>query len=100
MVTTAVRLPTAVGLVPNVTVSDVAVAAVTLPVAPSLSVTVLCAATGSKPWPLIVSETPLIAKAEVLLVTTGVTGHLDRRAAADAGGRRPMQSSFRPWARS
>ncbi len=37
----AVRLPAVVGLVENVTVSAVAVAAVTVPTAPSLKVTVL-----------------------------------------------------------
>src|SRR5437879_5284757 len=52
-VTTAVRFPTAVGLVENVTLIVVAVAAVTVPTAPSLKTTVLCAATGSKPKPLI-----------------------------------------------
>ncbi len=38
VVTTAVRLPAVVGLVENVTVSEVAVAAVTVPTAPSLKV--------------------------------------------------------------
>ena len=41
VVTTAVRLPAVVGLVENVTVSEVAVAAVTVPTAPSLKTTVL-----------------------------------------------------------
>ncbi len=54
MVTTAVRLPAVVGLVENVTVSAVEVAAVTVPTAPLLNVTVLLAAVGSKPKPLIV----------------------------------------------
>ena len=40
VVTTAVRLPAVAGLVKNVTVSEVAVAAVTVPTAPSLKVTV------------------------------------------------------------
>lgn len=73
VVTTAVRLPIAVGLVVNVTVSDVAVAAVTVPTAPLFITTVLLAATGSKPKPLIVTVVELIARLVVLLVTTGVT---------------------------
>lgn len=44
LVTIAVRLPADVGLVPNVTVSEVDVAAVTVPTAPLLNVTVLSAA--------------------------------------------------------
>ena len=60
--TTAVRLPTAVGSVENVTVSEVAVAAVTVPTAPSLKVTVLLPAVGSKPKPLIVSVVALAAR--------------------------------------
>ena len=41
VMTTAVRLPAVFGFVENVTVSDVAVAAVTVPTAPSLKLTVL-----------------------------------------------------------
>ena len=55
VVTTAVRLPAVVGLVENVTVSEVAVAAVTVPTAPLLKTTVLLAAVVSKPKPLMVS---------------------------------------------
>ena len=51
VVTTAVRLPAAVGAVENVTVSAVAVAAVTVPTAPSLKATVLLPAVVSKPEP-------------------------------------------------
>ena len=47
----AVRLPAVVGVVENVTVSAVEVAAVTAPTAPSLKVTVSEAAVGSKPEP-------------------------------------------------
>ncbi len=73
VVTTAVRLPAVVGWVENVTVSEVAVAAVTVPTAPSLKATVLLAAVGSKPKPLIVIVVALAARLAVLLVTTGVT---------------------------
>ena len=73
VVTTAVRLPSAVGLVENVTVSDVAVAAVTVPTAPLLNTTVLLPAVGSKPKPLMVSVVALAARLVVLLLTTGVT---------------------------
>ena len=66
-------MPAVVGLVENVTVSEVAVAAVTVPTAPSLKVTVLLAAVGSKPKPLMVSVVALAARLAVLLVTTGVT---------------------------
>ena len=48
-VTTAVRLPALVGLVEKVTVSAVAVAAVTVPTAPLLKTTLLLAAVKSKP---------------------------------------------------
>ena len=73
LVTTAVRLPAVVGLTEIVTVSAVAVAAVTVPTAPSLKVTELLAAVESKPKPLIVSEVALAARLAVLLVTTGAT---------------------------
>src|SRR5260370_28514528 len=73
VVTTAVRLPAVAGLVLNVTVSDVAVAAVTVPTAPSLNVTVLFAAVGSKPKPLIVTVGALAASEGALGVTTGPT---------------------------
>lgn len=52
-VTTAVKLPATTGLVENVTVKDVAVAAVTVPT-PLLKITVLRARTVSKPEPAIV----------------------------------------------
>ena len=77
-----------VGLVENVTVSEVAVAAVTVPTAPSLNVTVLLAAVGSKPKPLIVS----VGRVGRQVGRAGRhdrrdRGHLHRRAAAHAVGR-------------
>ena len=71
--TTAVKLPVAVGLVERVKVSDVVVAAVTVPTAPPLSETVLLARIGSKPKPLMTSIVPFSARLAVLVVTTGVT---------------------------
>ncbi len=73
VVTTAVRMPAVVGLVVNVTVNEVAVAAVTLPTAPLLNTTVLLAAVVLKPKPLIVIVAALAARFDVLLVTTGTT---------------------------
>ena len=54
VVTTADKVPAEVGLVDNVTVSEVGVAAVTVPTAPLLNETVLLLAVVSKPEPLIV----------------------------------------------
>src|SRR5258708_26966096 len=71
VVTTPVRLPTAAGPVESVTVSVVAVAAVTVPTAPTLKVTVLLAAVVSKPMPLIVSMVAAKVKLAALLLTTG-----------------------------
>ncbi len=71
-VTTAVRLP-AVGLVENVTVSDVAVALVTVPTAPLLKVTVLLAAVVLKPNPAITTVLAVSARFVVAAVTTGPT---------------------------
>ncbi len=73
VVTTAVKLPSAAGLVPKVTVSEVALAVVTVPTAPLLKTTVLLAAVGLKPKPAIVTVLAVIEAAVVLLVTTGVT---------------------------
>jgi hypothetical protein len=73
VVTTAVRLPAILGFVENVTVSDVAVAAVTVPIAPLLKTTVLFAGVVSKPKPLMVIVFALAARLVVSLVTTGVT---------------------------
>jgi hypothetical protein len=69
----AVRAPAAAGLVVKVTVSDVAVAAVTVPTAPLLNVTVFFEATGSNPVPEIVSVEALAARLAVFDVMTGVT---------------------------
>src|SRR6476619_6439810 len=66
VVTTAVRLPTAVGLVENVTVSAVVVAAVTVPTAPLLKVTVLLPAVALKPKPLITMLLALMARLVLL----------------------------------
>lgn len=73
LVTMAVKLPIEVGLVEKVTMSEVAVAVVTVPTAPLLKVTVLLAATVSKPVPAMVIVEAFAPKAAVLLVTTGAT---------------------------
>lgn len=71
-VTIAVKGP-ADGAVENVTVSAVAVAAVTLPTAPLLNATALFPGVVSKPNPLITNVVAVNAKLVVLLVTTGNT---------------------------
>src|SRR5262249_9282294 len=71
-VTTAVRLPTD-GWVLNVTVNWVALAAVTVPTAPRLKLTLLLAGVLEKPNPLMVSVVALVARLAVLMVTTGLT---------------------------
>lgn len=73
VVTEAFKLPATVGLVVRVTVSDVNVAADTVPITPPPNVTVLLLATGSKPAPLINSRVPLSARLAVAVVTTGFT---------------------------
>lgn len=73
VVTTAVKFPTAVGLVPNVTVSEVAVAAMTVPIAPLLKTTVLLAAIGSNANPPIARLEELMAIGVALFETDGVT---------------------------
>jgi hypothetical protein len=73
VVTTAVRIPAVAGLVLNVTVSDVVVADVTVPVAPLLNTTVFLEAIGSNPKPAMVSVAAMAARLVVLGVTTGVT---------------------------
>lgn len=73
LVTTAVKLPPAAGLVENVTVSAVSVAAVTVPIAPLLNSTVLFDGVVSNPKPLMVSVVAFAARLLVLLVITGVT---------------------------
>ena len=72
VVTTAVRLPREVGLVVNRTVSEVAVAAVTLPAAPRLNATVLFAKMVSKPKPLMMTVSELKARLATLVVTMGL----------------------------
>lgn len=72
MVTTAVRLP-AEGLVEKVTVKDVSVAAVTVPIAPLLNNTLLLAAVVLKPVPAIVTVVAEFDKLLLSLVTDGVT---------------------------
>ena len=73
VVTDAVKLPTAVGLVVYVTVRRVAVDVVTLPTAPLLNVTTFRAAVVSNPKPLISMVEALKPTPAVLLVTTGIT---------------------------
>ena len=73
VVTTAVRLPTVVGLVDSVTVNSVAVAVVTVPTTPLLKTIVLFAAVVEKPNPLIVIVAEFAARLVVLLVTLGIT---------------------------
>ena len=73
LVTIAVNATGDVGFVLNVTVSEVVVAAVTVPTAPLLKTTVLLAAAVSKPNPLRDSVVASASRLEVLLVTTGTT---------------------------
>jgi hypothetical protein len=73
VVTTAVKLPEAVGWLVSLTVSVAAVAAVTVPAAPLLKLTVLFAAVVSKPTPVIVSVVARAATSVTALVTTGFT---------------------------
>lgn len=73
VVTIAVNGPAELGFVPNVTVSEVADAVVTVPVAPLLKTTVLFPAVVSKPAPAIVTVAALAAKSAVATVTTGLT---------------------------
>lgn len=72
-VTTTVKSPAAAGLVEKVTVSDVAVAAVTAPTAPLLKTTVVLAVLVSKPKPLMVIVSAFASRSLLLLVTTGTT---------------------------
>ena len=73
VVTMAVRMPAAAGLVENVTVRDVAVAAVTVPTAPLLNTTVFCEAVVLKARPVIVTVLAYAVRFEVLAVTDGIT---------------------------
>lgn len=67
------RLPATVGLVLKVTVKLVVVAAVTVPTAPLLKVTVLFPATGLNPTPVMTTVLAVIAWAVVELFTVGTT---------------------------
>ena len=73
VVTTAVKFPSEVGFTAKVTVNAVAVALVTVPIAPLLKTTLFRDAVVSKPNPAITICEALIAKFDVLLVTTGLT---------------------------
>ncbi len=73
VVTTAVKLPSAAGLVLNVTVSDVVVAEVTVPTALLLKTTLLLPAVALKPKPRITTVLAVMEAEVVLLVTTGIT---------------------------
>ena len=73
VVTIAVKLPAVAGLVENVTVKDVAVAAVTVPTAPLLNTTVFCDAVVLKARPLIVTVLAFAVSPDVLTVTDGTT---------------------------
>lgn len=74
IVTRAVKLPAEVGAVDRLTVSTVDVAAVTVPTAPLLNVTILLAAMESNPTPLIVMLLALAGRlADSLATTTGTT---------------------------
>ena len=73
LVTTALRLPTDVGLVENVTVSAVAVAVVTVPTPPLVKTTELLLAMVLKPKPLMVTVEASEARLVVAMVTKGAT---------------------------
>lgn len=73
VVTIAVKLPAAAGLVEKETVRDVAVAAVTVPTAPLLNTTVFCDGVVLKASPVIVTVLALAARLVVLTVTDGTT---------------------------
>ena len=70
-VTFAVRLPTFVGCAEKVTVNCVALAEVTLPVAPLLKTTVLFAGVAEKLEPSMVTVAEVIGRLVMLAVTTG-----------------------------
>ncbi len=74
VLTDALRMPASVGLLTNVTVSDVEEAEDTVPVAPLSKVTVLLAAVGSNPKPLMVTvEALAVIKPVELAVMAGIT---------------------------
>lgn len=73
LVSIAVRFPTEIGFVENVTMIALAVADVTVPTAPLDKTTVLLPAIVLKPKPLIVTVEASAARLAVVLVTTGAT---------------------------
>ena len=73
VVTIANKSPATVGDVEKVTVSEVAVAAVTVPTASPSKSMVLLAAVGSKPYPLMVSVAAPASRSDELDVMTGIT---------------------------
>lgn len=83
VVTTAVRMPAAVGGVANSTVSSVSVAAITVPTAPSLNVTVSLETIGSKPDPCI---TMAGTSGRILVVSRVTTTANNSRSSRDSKG--------------
>ena len=73
VVTIAVNGPAEVGLVPKVTVSEVADAVVTVPIAPSLKRTTLLPAVVLKPAPAMTTVAASAARSAVALVITALT---------------------------
>ena len=73
VVTLAVMLPTESGSLEKVTVNAVFEAAVTVPIAPRLRVTLLSAIVVLKPKPLITTVVALAARLVVLMVISGLT---------------------------
>lgn len=69
---TAVRLPIVSGAVSKPTVSDVFVAADTVPTAPLLKTTVLLPAVVENPKPEMMTDEAFAARLALLAVTTGV----------------------------
>jgi len=92
-VTIAVRFPAEDGSVVNVTVNDVAVAAVTTPMAPLLNVTVLLETIGSKSVPLMTTSVAEADKDVVASVTDTLRRVRSSRASSDsiAEGRVPIR---------
>ena len=83
-VTIAVRFPAEDGSVVNVTVNDVAVAAVTTPMAPLLNVTVLLETIGSKSVPLMTTSVAEADKEVVASVTDTLRRVRSSRASSDS----------------
>ena len=73
VVTAAVRLPAVIGIVENVMVREVGLAAVTLPTAPSLNTTVSLSLFESKPKPLMVMVPAFAGSFAAFDVITGAT---------------------------